>query len=616
MKREIRKKGNDRVRAIFSFIALVSCLSGIVLGKALPETAKIVPPETIVLININDFTQLTNQFKKTNLYKLTQDPTMTEFINNFEANCKELMQQSENEITKLIVDANTLPTGRIALALVLNRQTTDANQPPLLLITQWGDQISKIKELINKLAESAVEDGAHRSIEHYRSVTIETLKSSTKDSWPLSYCFFDDCLIGSSDVDTLKFVIAHIEGVASPTLANDTDYITTMKAVGPYNDVSIYINTKQIIKMALAEDTTGETQTVINNLGFNNVSSIAYSIGLARRPNSSFSGKAFIKIEGEKKGICKMLDFESDILEIARFIPASTHSVIFLNLSIKRIYEELYNILYNIDPATAAVMQVPILPPGPEGEPGMELKRDIIDYLGNQIIIAQSTQKPFTLGSPTVETLVALAVNNRQAIEKSLSRWHNKMILRHNPDAKRELLGHTIYLLTPSALPFFRPGPTPMQEISEMDVEQMPNLAFTITDTHLILGLESTVEQAIRTLSSPEAESIDTAQWFTSARLAIPSVVGMASLEDSAVAAEIFWWMIKQTSKAEKSVATPELAEMSVFGPLAFNQLFNPDLLPDFDAVRKYFGLSVFYGVSRPDGFFFEFNNLNPPATD
>ena len=35
--------------------------------------------------------------------------------------------------------------------------------------------------------------------------------------------------------------------------------------------------------------------------------------------------------------------------------------------------------------------------------------------------------------------------------------------------------------------------------------------------------------------------------------------------------------------------------------------LMNPKLLPDFAAVKKYFGVSTNYGVSREDGFYFEF---------
>jgi len=40
-------------------------------------------------------------------------------------------------------------------------------------------------------------------------------------------------------------------------------------------------------------------------------------------------------------------------------------------------------------------------------------------------------------------------------------------------------------------------------------------------------------------------------------------------------------------------------------------ELFDTGLLPEFNTVRKYFGLSVFYGISTPEGFFFEFKNID-----
>jgi hypothetical protein len=45
---------------------------------------------------------------------------------------------------------------------------------------------------------------------------------------------------------------------------------------------------------------------------------------------------------------------------------------------------------------------------------------------------------------------------------------------------------------------------------------------------------------------------------------------------------------------------------------LAGADLFDFSLLPEFEAVKKYFGSSASYGVARQDGFFFEFKYLNP----
>jgi hypothetical protein len=182
------------------------------------------------------------------------------------------------------------------------------------------------------------------------------------------------------------------------------------------------------------------------------------------------------------------------------------------------------------------------------------------------------------------------------------------MIAPNKPDARRELLGHTIYLLGPLALPFFTPGMTPMQARSESNAPQTPTLAFTVTDTHLIFASEPTIERVIRALSSADASPVGSAKWFTSAKSAVPSVVGMAALEDNAASSEIFWWMAKQNSKAGSSAAQAS----AKFGSTGISELVNFDLLPQFDAVRKYFGLSAFYGISTPEGFFFEFKDISP----
>jgi len=598
--------------SILVSIFVVLMLSGVAAG-ALPATAKLIPPETILLVDVEDFNQTQQQFEKTSFYRLYKDLAMAGFVADAKAKWREKLPQQDNEIVRAILDAGVLPEGRAAVALVYNEQNKEANEPAVLFITQWGKQLPKITEAVEKEAKKLIEDGAHQKSEDYRDVSIKTV--IREGSTAVSYCFFKDCLIGSTDLDILKFVIAHIKGASSATLADDSDYTTALKATGPYHDIDFYLNIKQIIKTALAQDTGGDARTVIGNLGLDNIAALGWSVGVSRRPGSSCSGRASLRINGAKKGICRMLDVESSVLGAPRFLSASTYSVTFLNLNIKKAYDELYSVLYSSDPTAAAVMLTPLLPPSPEGEPGVELKRDIIEHLGSQIVLAQSINKPFSTGSAPTASLAAFGVSNRSALEKSLSRMHSELIAKNKPDSKRELLGYTIYLLDVSSLlSSFTPGEaTPMQQQPmPQAVPQMPLMAFTVTDTHLIFGSESAVEKAIRTLSSSESEWVGSSGWFTSAKVDIPSVVGLAGLEDSAASSESFWWMLKQSGKA--GATSPGSAPFT-FGPPGLNKLINPALLPEFDAVRKYFGSSTFYGISRPDGFFFEFNCLDPAGT-
>ncbi len=586
---------------------LCCCASGL-LGistsarpKALPKTVKLLPPETILLINIDDFQQLENQFEKTSLYGLYKDPAMAAFVDNAKTGWNETIQKlDENNIFRAIFSTGLWPRGRVTAALVLDQQSKDFNEPSVVVITQWGIEIEKIKEAIDKMLKKNAEIGGHQKrSEKYRGVSIETIIDET--SATLNHCFIGDSFIVATDIDLLKFVVAHIKGAGSPTLAEDGDYNAAMKAVGPFHDIDFYVNAKQVIKTMLAEDSSGEASQQTANLGIDNIAALGCSAAVSRNPGNSVSAKAFLKINGAKRGICKMLDAESAGFNLPSFIPASAYSVTFINLDIKKAYDEFYSILYSFSPRDAAMLQAMDLPDSPDGEPGLKLKNDVISYLGSQIVISRSVNKPFSNTSGSTESLVALAVNDREIIEKSLSLLHSKLLAPNNPDARRELLGYTIYLLSPSALPFLRPGLAPMQARSESGAPQIPVLAFTVTDTYLIFASESAVERAIRALSSTEAQSASAVKWFTFAKSAIPSAVGMAALEDSAAASEFFWWTAKQSGQAPAK-----------FDPMGIGKLFNFALLPEFDTVHKYFGLSAFYGISTPEGFFFEFKYINP----
>jgi hypothetical protein len=646
------------VPILLCFYALILlCSSTSVRAQILDDTARLIPPETILLMNIHDFSQLKRQVEQTNFYKLCKDPAMTAFVDDFKTKWREKIRKHDNEFLRVIANADALPQGRVAVALILNEQTKDIKEPPLLLITQWGLTIDKIKESVDKMVKKAIEDGAHRKTEDYRGVSITTI--IPRPSTSLSYCFVDDCLIGAISPDILKFVIAHIKGADSPTLADDADYTATVKTLGlgrgrSQGQIELYVNIKQLVKTTITEDATGKAKIFMGSLGLDSVTSFGCSISLGGAPaaGSELSfGKAFLKVKGEKKGICKMLEMESAAFRAPPFVPTSAYSVSFVNLNIKKAYNELGNILNSISPQLAAIMYMPLLPPSPQGEPPLQLKTDIVDHLGSQIIIAQSiSEPPSGADKPGPrKSVIAIATDNRSALEKSLSLLHSKILAANNPDARRQLLGHTIYLVDLASMlptPSTRPK-RPMQALAPSEVrtelrqKRWENLlltgpvgpmtqktvekaAFTVTDTHLIFAGESAVEQVIRALSGTETVSVDSAQWFNRAKSTIPSVVGLASLQNNAASGEFLWSELrelkKQTSKSkDKDSSTTVgvgLSSTSPFPQFMFSQtgsdLFDFSLLPEFDVVRKYFGLSVFYGLSRPDGFFFEFKYLNP----
>ncbi len=590
-------------------------------GAGLPKTAELVGADTVLLVDISDFNQFRTKLEKTSIYKLYNDPSMSAFVKNFTGKVREKMEGDKDSFVKGILDANLMPEGRLTFVMTAGQQ-----EMSMMLISQWGRNIGRVRDVIEKMTARSVEKGAHRGIESYRDVNIITLttaaeKPAVKDSndnmaaGPTSekdvYCFVGDCLIMASDAEAVKFVVSQIKGAGASSLAGDSDYTATMGAVGPYHDADVYVNFKRLIKQMTDGDTTGESQKDIANLGLDGVGGLGFSAGIAPDAESTVRGKIFLRTTGVRKGILKMLEMRSDPVRAPRFVPASACSVSFLNLDIKRAYDELCSIIYGFDPATALLLGQPIPGTGSDSEPGISIRPDIIEYLGTEIVIAQSVNKPFSKDKEPTDIYIAVSVNNRASLEKSLSLIHKRLIAPNNPEPTRELLGYTLYLIGSEGVPVLG-GSVPMVEAGpQRATPKGERLAFTITDTHLIFGQEPAVERAIRTLGGAGNEPVSTAKWFNIAKAAVPSVVGSAGFEDNSESGELLWWMLKDSAKSRRASMEMGPAAAVLAGPDAWD-FADFSLLPEFSVVKKYFGLSAGYGISRPDGFFFEFKYLNP----
>ena len=575
-------------------------------AKAIGDTAKLVPAETVLLTEIGNFNELNTQFQKTNICKLYKDPAMAEFVGDLNKKWRQKVRELDNRIADAITSADVLPQGKVAFAIAFDDTPEPHEVPGIVVITEWGSNLEKIKEAITEEIKKAVNAGAHKKSSDYRSVTIDTIITEGKPQ--VSYCFIDDTLIGSNNDDLLKFVIARIKGSQTPTLANDTDYIETKKAIGPHHDIDVFVNIKQLIKTGQILDTSGQIRMFLTSLGFDNIRAFGLSVGLGRSVGSSFVAKGLVKIDGQKMGVFKVLDFESDVIKVPEFIGASTSSISIINMDINKTITELSNVLGRFSPPLADMLYMPLLPPGQDGSPGVQLKSDIIDHLGSKIVIANST-KTASDGSVGSQLIYSIGLSNRSSLEQSLSKLHSMMIAPNNPDARRELLGHTIYLFD---LAMFIPGTSG---------DQQQKWAFTLTDAHVIIGTETTVEQALRSIGTSEP-TLNSAKWFVAGKSALPSTVGIASLQNDAAANESFWKTLKQQKQeVENNDSKSSVGiDLNSQAKLMFTQkgldFIDFSLLPDFEKVKKYFGLSVSHLTSRPDGFLMEIKSLDQAAKD
>lgn len=617
------KGHNMKTKNLTLAVLLFACIFSVCNASDLPPIEKMLPQDTLLLVKVDNFTTLLEQFKKTDLYGLYNDPSMQPFIANAKKTIIEKINEaSESEILKSITDANLLPTGKTAFALMLNPEDID-KEPSIVFIGEWGEKIDKIKELTQKAAKEAVEEGATKKTEDYRGIDIIEIikqhppqeipdwskfdpnnpdKTPTKTFQPepvkTYHCFIDGSMIGSNNQLLIKFVVAHIKGAASETLADNSEFLSAVNSVGPHHDLDIFFNIKQLTNTIANNDQSGAAKTIIANLGLDNVQSLTAACGVGREKQAASKSKMLLKINSPKKGIFKILDLKSDSIKIPGFADSKAYAVSSLNLDIPTAYEEVVKMVTAISPQAAAFFYMPITPPSQDGKPGISLKDGIIDHFGSGLMMIQNMNKPFEAKKSPTETLVAIGIKNRNQLEKNLGQMHSQFVAQGNSEMTREFLSHTIYLLDVAGFPYM-PGLGPMALPQEGGQNQMPKLAFTITDTHLILGLEKAVEKSLRTLAGGQDESIESQTWYQNAKTKMPAMVAMANLQNDAASGELLWWMLKQNTQPDNPMAMG-------FPAAVFGEMFDAKLLPEYDAVKKYFGITTNYGISTPEGIYFE----------
>ena len=630
-------------------------------AAGLPDVQKIIPADTIFLISAPDFNSLQAGWEKTSYYKFYKDPAMAGFVNDLRDKWtrKIFSDVDSKEFADLIKDINSLPSGKVAFAAIAGEKAKQGKgDVEALAIIQWGSQIAKVKTAVEKHVSRMVESGkSKKSKEQFKSydiITVETKGEPAEKEIPIeiqpdgnsgvkefayaerlaedddsaneftipgrpeenepaveiaepkeadktSYAIVGDTLLLGDNAEMVKFMISHIEGATGSTLAEAGRCSAILAGLGPVHDIDVYLNVPALLGIAMASDTSGQAKMQFANFGLDNVGDIGLSVAVGRTAGVGVSMKGLFKVSGEKKGLIKLIEPVNGPVKLPKFINASAAKISVFNFNFAAAYEELFKLLNNISPGAAAMLNTPLVPANQEGQGGVTLKKDVIDHLGIGAVAAETIVKPFKTVNESSKMIFGIATTDSKSLEKSLSLLHNQFIGQGKGDVKREFMGYTIYSLgNMSMLPMFG-GRGPMAAVDKEAPAGVKEdkIAFAVIPEYMLIGSESNIEEAIRLINNKEASGIENAQWLVRARKALPEKVGLASLSNDQAAMEYLWWLVKEGKVGEADMQSMLIADM-------VKDYADFKLLPDFGTIKKYFGVSSSYVISRQDGFYFE----------
>jgi hypothetical protein len=593
----------------------------------LPDSAKLLGPETLFMLSVNNLTQARAELEKTRLYDLYKDPAMQPFIEQIKRRMNEEVQKQTDDLLRLMAQSEVLPSGRVLLAMSLPEgEQAWEFEPRFAALVQWGEKIAPVREAIEKGIEKQIADGAHKKVERYRGAEIITVLTPAEAPDPdfededevgdedgevvpdepeqSHCCFIDDMTLFSNDLKTLQFMIAQHGGAQSRTLADDAEYQKARRAVGPAYDAELYVNIKLLLDKLFAEgdpEEIAEVRKTFATLGLDGLSCVAAAADLAPKAGTTLSVKTLLATGSPRRGILKMLELSPKPFRPPLFVDPLTTDVSFINLNIPAAADELFRILAAMNPMFAATMSNPITPPQADGAAGVILKDDLLDNLGDQIVYYQSFQNdPAKAGGFATEQVFAIAVRDAERLNRAVAALHSQFIAAQKPDLQREYLGQTLYVIP--MLDLFMPE-------METDGTQGNPMAVTITQTHLLVGARNALEKAIQRQTQPQTQPLADTAWFRRGMTALPADAGAGSVENVNLRLTHLWTAVKsgklfgliEIGFADDETLKPFLEVLS--------------LLPEYEKVQRHFGINTGWVRMRPDGFLMEMIDIPAPES-
>ena len=632
-------------------LAIALLLSGqnLCLGAV---SAKWLPDETLVLLSAENVNELRAKFKLTSTYALYKDPAMQAFMVPAEQKICRRMDEGIKELwTKLGLEAPPKeipwPQGQVMVAFFIQPRTTtmtDCNPvddtieaPPLREVTvpdfqvvglaQMGDKLAGVQQLFQQVASQAVEKGLLRQREKVRGVEITIIKDKPEvdeNYDTLCYGFKDDWLIVGSSLKYIKEVIVRMTDTTTKTLADNRDFKDMQQALGN-GEVNLFLNGQRMIEVVKAVTPPAEQAKIaqtIETLGLTNTSGVGMTVQLAPSKNEEVKIKMLLGVRGEKKGIPALLTPDSDSLRPNRLLSKGLAGFLTANYDIGKIYNGIVQMVWEIGQVNLdGMLQGAMMMTGTPGEGGqtpVDVKKEVLGQLTSPITIATRITKPYTEPDSS-QMLWAIAVRNTEILDTAVSRIHNTFIAQGKPELRRELAGATIYLLPTSGLASMM---LPWRGMAGPNAAKPVAAGFAVVGDQLVIGAVSGIEQAIRNLGRADFESIKADPMFQYASRALPSQAGTFSYGNEQISTEAMWVQFKEASKQRAASGTENTGSGAsaafAYGPMGMfveelDKYCDFTLLPEFEQVKKYFGVSVGHVVGTEKGIYAEMTGLKPP---
>jgi hypothetical protein len=595
--------------------------------RLLPNTAK-------GYLSATDFPLLRQQWEKTQVGQLMDDPAMEPFVEDMKREIQDRWFNLQERFGLTIDDVQDVPAGEVTAAMFL----LGPNQPAALFLADVQGHLSEARALVEKATNNLIQkEKAVRSqvAVGQTPVTLLTLPPGERRKQQRRVYYFlleQEALLGAADnLGIVQEVLARVGGKTGPTLADVPAFQAVMARVGKdvaegyIPQVRWFIEPLGLVEAVRAEVPPEERSRkspvdMLRRQGFDAVVGAGGVVDLGIG-DAEFIHRTVVHAPQPRKNAMNMFEFlNRDQFAPEAFVPRdiASYSTGYINLlsafdNFGPLFDEFVgegetgvwaDVLYGLEED----------PNGPQ----MDLRGELFTYLGNRVSIVGDYHEP--IGPDSSRMLIAVETKEEAQVRAAMDKMFEGDPIMRRKKFEEHIIWETIPAEeveeeTPQivlAAPALGLGGVEEEGAWTNEEPLFPNASITVYDGHLLIA--SHYDYLVEILTKREdRESLARDVEYRIVQDALKTAGAGSNFGQtftrSAERFRVPYELFRQGKFADTESMLTRMLN-SVFGEdeegERFGELKEIDRskMPDYDVVRRYLGTSGGFGTASEDGWF------------
>jgi hypothetical protein len=597
-------------------------------SAAVPASEALLPNTTKGYLSVPNVDLLLEQWNKTQLGQLMNDPIMQPFVEDFRDQLRNRWSQSHEKLGITWEDLQGVPGGEVAIAMIEPAK----NEAAMALVVDTSGHDAERKALLDKIHANLTVRKAkisQRDVYGARVTVYDLPKTEDHPARQVLIAAQDNLLAVSDNAKVIEGILSRAGGGTKDSLSELDAFAGVMRraadAAGDQKpNLRWFIEPFGYVEAMRAASTQPRRKgqdmlKVLAKQGFTAIEGIGGYVNLASDQYEMLHRTA-IYAPGNKQAkekyklAARMLKFPNGgDLRPQPWVPRELASYSTFNLDMKNAFESSSTLVNEIvgDEVFEDVLDSILTDPN---GPKIDIRKDLVAHLGSRATVLADYELPITTKSERM--LFAAETTNGTALAATIDKS-----MRTDPEAhQRSYNGHIIWeiieeksqlpMVTIENAPPFGPNAGGGADDEEEHERVLPNSAVTVAHGHLLVATH--IDFLIKILDKMDSRD----QLSAAADYQIVQTE-LDKLGVPEVCARIFTRTDEQSRAVYELIKSGEMPESeSMLGRLLNSMLGDAKTgvprkqridgknLPDYDAVRRYFGPSGTIVTSEPDGWF------------